>query len=899
MQHLGQELELLSRLPSNLNGAQISVSTKIVGGEYLSPSLAIVNLAQKFNEPPPYSDERLFDKWYVNHARQQEETLFRRDVPSITTVERRIARHRTSYTSSAHETPHWFLTTRFRSESQPDGRRVCVVVSIDISRPLRRMSILNERAIQSRFNVLKSFDDFDAVSDFDIDYVHDEKGRFIEANEKARTVFGIPLSDDSPYSIFDLFDSGHSIRVSRHVQDHFRSTATFEDNLFHVRDPSGTPLHLRVRVNRIVKGDQVRIHGRGRAFDESLGESLARYARAVKGGGLAIWDRNLRTGEFRTSKEWRKLTGVSLTGPVPFSEFKDTIHTEDRERVADAISANERGEGYNIEHRLTPEAGHVWINSRGDRHIVGDTTYVSGVTFDVTDRKREHFLLRTIADASPNFVFIKDEAGKFVFVNDALCNFYGVDAKSAIGKSDNWFYQGDERLHIRRQLHVFRLADMEAIRSADPISLYEQIIPPHGDSDSGRWLATSKRKVEIDGRPHVLGIATDITELASQKETLETLMRHSPAVMYVKGHDGRYIRVNQAFVNAVGAGSHHNVLGSTIRDHFDDSTSRTLEELDQRVLATGEPTYFDQQVLRSKKDGTTRVYRGVKIRNATVDDLGNRQVQLLGVFFDVTSEQTAMLYNKMSAILHCLDHDYANSFLSHIRGELSRCDDGKTIFENRFRWAAMLDMCAKFLGRLRWLEEAPSLTAPASAGLWCNYGPTLKQCIADVDAMMASCSITVPPVRFADAESESAADSLRIGDNQEMISTVLLNYIRNARKCTVAVGEMGEAELKDRPIYISVLRQTSAKSSLVSIGIDDFGIGLEHIVSTELINVYRPNTKFLPFGIPGTGNGLYFTREIIEKFFGGKVHPPERSKRGGALFSFDIPVEEVAIREQS
>ena len=44
--------------------------------------------------------------------------------------------------------------------------------------------------------------------------------------------------------------------------------------------------------------------------------------------------------------------------------------------------------------------------------------------------------LRSIIDAVPHTIFIKDEAGRFVLVNQTMCALMGYSAEELIGKTD-------------------------------------------------------------------------------------------------------------------------------------------------------------------------------------------------------------------------------------------------------------------------------------------------------------------------------------------------------------------------------------------------------------------------------------------------------------------------------
>ncbi len=115
--------------------------------------------------------------------------------------------------------------------------------------------------------------------------------------------------------------------------------------------------------------------------------------------------------------------------------------------------------------------------------------------------------LRQIIDINPHFIFVKDRAGRFTLVNEAIAAAYGTTVESLIGKTDGDFNSNAE------EVEHFRRDDLEVMDT-----LEEKLIPLEVITDSKgnhRYLQTIKRPlVDADGvARHVLGVATDITAL--------------------------------------------------------------------------------------------------------------------------------------------------------------------------------------------------------------------------------------------------------------------------------------------------------------------------------------------------------------------------------------------------
>jgi|GEM_PF-1921555 len=134
--------------------------------------------------------------------------------------------------------------------------------------------------------------------------------------------------------------------------------------------------------------------------------------------------------------------------------------------------------------------------------------------------RKEQELLRTILDLAPNFIFAKDQDGKFILSNRAHAEFTGARVEEIIGKSDADFNP------LAEQVRRFLEDDREVLETGrDKFIAEEKSTNARGQM---RWLQTIKRPLfGPDGKArHVLGIATDITErmeLERRQQALSSL----------------------------------------------------------------------------------------------------------------------------------------------------------------------------------------------------------------------------------------------------------------------------------------------------------------------------------------------------------------------------------------
>jgi two-component system, cell cycle sensor histidine kinase and response regulator CckA len=121
-------------------------------------------------------------------------------------------------------------------------------------------------------------------------------------------------------------------------------------------------------------------------------------------------------------------------------------------------------------------------------------------------------LLRTVIDANPNRIFVKDWDGRFTLANQTVAAIYGTTPEALLGKTD-------AELNPNRAASDAALQDdREVMESGRSKFIAEETVTDLAGQP--RWFQTVK--VPIAGRDgtrrHVLGVATDITERKQLEE---------------------------------------------------------------------------------------------------------------------------------------------------------------------------------------------------------------------------------------------------------------------------------------------------------------------------------------------------------------------------------------------
>jgi PAS domain S-box-containing protein len=200
-------------------------------------------------------------------------------------------------------------------------------------------------------------------------------------------------------------------------------------------------------------GSREDITARKRSEDD-LRKSRERFELAVLGSQDGLWDWDLETSGLYLSPWYTNMLGwEEHEFPRSVAEWERWLHPDDRARAVAARQAHLEGRTpqYESEHRLLHKDGtYRWVRSRGValRDAAGRPYRMGGSIEDITARKqaedalaRERDLLATLMDNLPDGIYFKDAAGRFLRVNQAVADYFGVsDPAEIVGKTSGDFY---------------------------------------------------------------------------------------------------------------------------------------------------------------------------------------------------------------------------------------------------------------------------------------------------------------------------------------------------------------------------------------------------------------------------------------------------------------------------
>jgi PAS domain S-box-containing protein len=364
-----------------------------------------------------------------------------------------------------------------------------------------------------------------------------------------------------------------------------------------------------------------------------------RLENLVEGTGLATWELNIQTGEFRTNGRWQQMVGRPVRD---ISQLRALYHPDDLVRAGAAMHRYISGESerYEAESRVLHADGRwVWLQSQGGamvRTADGAPEWVFGWSKDITDQKQQGEALRRSER-------LMAETGRVAGVGgweiDLLTGAMSWTPQAFViaGVAPDRQPTMEEALAFYTPEVRQQVTDARARVVADG-GTYDLEVPFIRADGTRIWVRSVGSAVFEDGRAvRLVGAFLDVTDQVNQRKALrrsERLMAETGRVAGVGGWEidlvtGAMSWTPQAFVIAGVAPDRQPTAEEALAFYAPEVRQQVIDER-ARVVADG--SAYDLEVPFTRADGTCIWVRSVG--SAVFED--GRAVRLVGAFMDVT-----------------------------------------------------------------------------------------------------------------------------------------------------------------------------------------------------------------------------------------------------------------------
>jgi diguanylate cyclase (GGDEF)-like protein/PAS domain S-box-containing protein len=250
---------------------------------------------------------------------------------------------------------------------------------------------------------------------------------------------------------------------------------------------------------------------------------------------------------------------------------------------------------------------------------------------------RDQDLLRAVMDGLPDAVYFKDREGRFIALNRAAAEKFGLkDPAAAVGKTDFDFFADPVARRFAEQ-------EREIVRSGRPVvNLEEKEVWPDGRET---WASTTQMPL-FDPKGRVIGtfgLSRDITAQKQQEEQLRnseglyhSLVESLPQSIFRKDLEGRFTFANQKFCQSAGK-KLEDLVGKTDFDFYPAELARKYREDDLKVIKTGK---IFETIEEHQDPGQEKIF--VHVVKTPIVDFRGYVTGVEGIFWDETEYQRAL-----------------------------------------------------------------------------------------------------------------------------------------------------------------------------------------------------------------------------------------------------------------
>jgi PAS domain S-box-containing protein len=500
-------------------------------------------------------------------------------------------------------------------------------------------------------------------------------------------------------------------------------------------------------------------------------------------------------------------------------------------------------------------------------------------------------LLEEYLRQNPAVCFIKDDAGRYLFVNEAFEQAFGVHSTSVLGKTDDdWLGSEAATPLMRNDAEI--LSQSQAKESIERLTL--------ADGNEREWLVWKYPCSDSEGNPLIGGIAFDFTKtyqserhLRGQAELLELILNNIGDPVIAVDENGKLLLFNPAAIRLYGMG----ILGTSqtkSSDRYglflpDGTTPYPKVDLPLARAIRGE-SVTDLEIFVRTPDAPHGTYLSAKAQ--PILDTDGRLKGGAAVFRDITLRKRAeeQLQLTVNQLKEARDEaiqasELKSQFVSNISHELrtpmsgvlgmTELLMGMTLEPEQHELATYIYESAQSL--LSVLNELLDFSRLEAGKLALEQTAFVAQEAVDEVAASVQLAMGRKGLEMKTYVHKDVPTGLR-GDLRR-IKQVLQHMLQNAVKFTEAGSVCIDVSLDRRVDNVAFIR----------FSVIDSGIGIAEEVREHIFSpfVQADGSSTRKYG--GVGLGLSISKRLVKLMSGSLGVESEQGK--GSTFWFTIPLE--------
>ena len=480
---------------------------------------------------------------------------------------------------------------------------------------------------------------------------------FLEVNETAIHNYGYTREEFLSMKITQIRPESELKRLKEHLANLQKTNgSSFAEPAWRHRKKNGEVILVEIKSNTIEYNNRpaslvlaTDITDRIRA-QERLVNSNQRFELAAKATSDAIWEWDTVNDTMYMGDTYREIFGWDIRAERKFKDWTEYIHPDDlgvAKNFYDTLKDPHKDLWEDEYRYLKADGTYAFVVDRGYivRNDKGKAVKVVGAIRDITERKeadeklsRERYLLRTLIDHLPDYIYVKDIHSKHIINNKANVALLGATNEAeTLGKTVIDYF-GTE------MAESYLEHDRDVMRSGKPVHNLEESVPlPDGNY---RWLLTTKVPLKNEQGKVIglVGISRDITERKMIEESLRiSNERYNMAIRATNDAiwdaDLRKHTLNWGEGFETLFGYKLNELsddGNSWYDHIHpDDKESVLEKHFAVIRDTKDPTWIDEyRFIRADGSVAQVIDRGLILR-----DENGVAYRMVGAMMDITERK--------------------------------------------------------------------------------------------------------------------------------------------------------------------------------------------------------------------------------------------------------------------